>query len=165
MFTHLVVPLDGSFFAEKALPYALELASKFGGRITLVQIPQDPPVVVSELGMESADFYMQMRDTFHGEAEAYLKQVAADLQEQGFEVSTMVREGTPVADTLIKAVYSINADALVMSTHGRSGLGRLVFGSVAEQVLRQSRIPVLLVRVSEAERREKRANRERSTSS
>ena len=155
MFNHLVIPLDGSFFAEKALPYALELAGKFGGKITLVQIPQDPPVVVSELGMESADFYMQMRDTFHGEAETYLKQVASELEAQGFAVDTLVYEGTPVADTLVKVAYEVHADAIVMSTHGRSGLGRLVFGSVAEQVLRQSRIPVLLVRVNEEARRQK----------
>jgi nucleotide-binding universal stress UspA family protein len=76
----------------------------------------------------------------------------------------MVCEGTPVADTLIKAVYSAGADAIVMSTHGRSGLGRLVFGSVAEQVLRQSRIPVLLVRVSEEERKKNLQKRREAAS-
>lgn len=148
MFQHLVVPLDGSFFAEKALPYALELAGKFGSKITLVQVPHDPPVVVSELGMESADFYMQMRETFHGEAEAYLRQVRGELQEQGYRVDTVVREGTPVAEALVGIAQDVGADAIVMSTHGRSGLGRFFFGSVAEAVLRLAMIPVLLVRVS-----------------
>jgi nucleotide-binding universal stress UspA family protein len=151
MFQHLVVPLDGSFFAEKAIPYATELAAKFGSKITLVQIPHDPPVVVSELGMESADFYMQMRETFHGEAEAYLRQVRSELQDKGFQVDSSVREGTPVAETLVGIAQEIEADAIVMSTHGRSGLGRFFFGSVAEAVLRLATIPVLLVRASNSQ--------------
>jgi nucleotide-binding universal stress UspA family protein len=60
----------------------------------------------------------------------------------------VVREGTPVAETLVGIAQEVHADAIVMSTHGRSGLGRFFFGSVAEAVLRLAMIPVLLVRVS-----------------
>ena len=93
--------------------------------------------MVSELGMESADFYMQMRETFHGEAEAYLRQVRGELQEQGYHVDTVVREGSPVAETLVAIAQDVGADAIVMSTHGRSGLGR--FELVGEQPVRETR--------------------------
>jgi nucleotide-binding universal stress UspA family protein len=80
------------------------------------------------------------------EAEAYLGQLAARLSDKGLEhVETSVWYG-PAGPAIVDAAESGKADLIVMSSHGRSGLGRLVFGCVAEDVLRGTRIPILIVR-------------------
>jgi nucleotide-binding universal stress UspA family protein len=91
------------------------------------------------------------------DAEEYLAPLAVELRNKGVRVETRVRRGQP-ADEIIAAARATGADLIAMSTHGRSGLGRLVFGSVAEAVLRQAGIPVFLLRATEADV-EKRAAR------
>jgi nucleotide-binding universal stress UspA family protein len=84
------------------------------------------------------------------EAEDYLEQIAARLRERGVgRVVTSVWYGPP-APSIVEAAEARKADLIVMSTHGRSGLGRLILGSVAESVLRGTRIPILLVRAAQA---------------
>jgi nucleotide-binding universal stress UspA family protein len=83
------------------------------------------------------------------DAEEYLARLAAGLQARGIDVTWKVRSGH-VADAIASTARATGADVIAMSTHGRSGLGRLLFGSVAEQVLRQADVPVLLLRQTEA---------------
>ena len=83
------------------------------------------------------------------EAREYLASVAADLRGRGVRVTTDARHGDPVTE-LVAAARETGADLIAMTTHGRSGLGRLLFGSVAEAVLRQAEIPVLMMRLTRA---------------
>ena len=82
------------------------------------------------------------------EAREYLASVAADLRGRGVRVTTDARHGEPVTE-LVAAARETGADLIAMTTHGRSGIGRLLFGSVAEAVLRQAEIPVLMMRLTE----------------
>jgi nucleotide-binding universal stress UspA family protein len=84
------------------------------------------------------------------DAEEYLAPVAVELRKKGVRVRTQVRRGQP-SEEIVQAARDIGADLIAMTTHGRSGFGRLLFGSVAEAVLRESRLPVFLMRVTEAE--------------
>ena len=81
------------------------------------------------------------------EAREHLASVAADLRGRGVRVTTDARHGDPVTE-LVAAARETGADLIAMTTHGRSGLGRLLFGSVAEAVLRQAEIPVLMMRLT-----------------
>ena len=74
--------------------------------------------------------------------------MAADLRGRGVRVTTDARHGDPVTE-LVAAARETGADLIAMTTHGRSGFGRLLFGSVAEAVLRQAEIPVLIMRLTE----------------
>ncbi len=146
MFHHILVPLDGSGFAEASLAYALALAKQFNGKITLLRIVPHPQVVLSEYTYESADLFLELRAGALVEAEAYLKAQQNALRQQGYDVYYRVVEGENVAEWILGVADGGDVDAIVMSTHGRSGIQRWVFGSVAEKVMRHARIPVLLIR-------------------
>jgi nucleotide-binding universal stress UspA family protein len=83
------------------------------------------------------------------DAQGYLEPLVASLKAKGVRAGARVRIGDPATE-IVAAAKEINADLIAMTTHGRTGLGRLLFGSVAEAVLRGSPIPVFLLRTSEA---------------
>jgi nucleotide-binding universal stress UspA family protein len=131
----IVVPLDGSELAERALPYAARLARAVEGRLVLVRVTVFEQEGEAELSAERRD-------------ELYLAKMAQTLREAGQQVDTAaeyVLHSVEVAGSLCSVARSREADLIVMSTHGRGGLGRWLYGSVADAVLRESEIPVLLV--------------------
>jgi len=150
MFNHLLVPLDGSHLAETALAPALEMASKFNSEISLVWVIQPPHLIMTAAnGSVYAQLLTEMRNQSEQDAHAYLKAHQDSLNQQGFIVHTQVTEGENVADALLHVAANLKVDAIVMSTHGRGGLSRWVFGSVADKVLRYANVPVLLIRAKE----------------
>jgi nucleotide-binding universal stress UspA family protein len=150
MFNHLLVPLDGSHLAEAALSPALELASKFNSKITLVWVLQPPHLIMTAAnGSVYAQLLIDMRKQSEQDAHAYLREHQESLQKQGYAVHIQVAEGENIADALLEVASSLTVDTIVMSTHGRGGLSRWVFGSVADKVLRYADVPVLLIRAKE----------------
>ncbi|MCA9941120.1 MAG: universal stress protein [Anaerolineales bacterium] len=146
MFKHILVPLDGSALAESALPVALEVAQKFDGEITLVRVVLPPHVVSHTTGAAYASLITGLRELAYEEAESYLKTQQGSLRQQGHIVHCKVVDGEPVADIILDVAEGLPVDLIVMSTHGRSGVSRWVFGSVADRVLRLASMPILLVR-------------------
>jgi nucleotide-binding universal stress UspA family protein len=139
----ILVPLDGSDLAEAALETAIDLVNAHSAAMLLLlraaEAPRSP---------RSDRTGEQMRVV--REAESYLNGVAAGLREGGItRVKTSIWYG-PAAPTIVEAAEVEKVDLIVMSTHGRSGIGRLIFGSVAESVLHGTRTPILLVRDSSA---------------
>ncbi|MEW5985716.1 MAG: universal stress protein [Chloroflexota bacterium] len=150
MFKHILVPLDGSPLAEAAIPAALELAGKFGSEITLLRVTYPPYIATSiTWGSAYAELITEMRSQAFAEAEEYLRAHQGSLRQQGHKVHAHIVEGEPVADLILDMLDSLGIDAIVMSTHGRGGLGRWVFGSVADKVLRKAHVPILLIRAEE----------------
>ncbi len=137
MFEKLLVPLDGSPLAERAIPYALALAEGRSSQVTLVR----SAIAHTIPGVDPTDAQVRVI----AEAQAYLDDVARTFRERGIDVETGVPYGE-AADGIVDEIAIRNAGAVVMATHGRSGLGRWVYGSVAESVLHRSNVPVLLVR-------------------
>jgi nucleotide-binding universal stress UspA family protein len=135
----VLVPLDGSTLAEAALPTAIDLLAE-GPTATLWLVRATEAPTLSNADPIEAQVRV-MR-----EAEDYLASVAARLAGFGVKgVKTSVWYGPPVP-AIVEAAGVGKVDMIVMSTHGRSGLGRLVLGSVAESVLRSTHTPILLVR-------------------
>jgi nucleotide-binding universal stress UspA family protein len=151
MFERILVPLDGSLVAEAAIPVAEELVSKLSAvqkvEVTLIQVVTSLThwVVAGEAGAP-VPYSEQEINLIRKEAQAYLDKVAERLRNKPASVKTMVSVGN-AAQEIIKACDQIPADVVVMSTHGRTGLGRWAFGSVTERVLRAGSVPVLLVRL------------------
>ncbi|MFC1466356.1 MAG: universal stress protein [Candidatus Brachytrichaceae bacterium NZ_4S206] len=143
MFKKILVPLDGSSFSEEALPHARELAECGNAEIILARVdePYEPPPGV----FVPATAIPEVVQLTAGE---YLEQLVSRLQLAGFKVSSAVLDGK-VPDALLKFAKSEGVDLIVMSTHGRTGLSRLLMGSVAEQVVHGAHCPVLLVRPQE----------------
>ena len=138
----ILVPLDGSVLAEAALPKALELSEASGGNLLLLRAAQalDLP------GVDTTEAQVRVVN----EAETYLAEVQARLRRQSHvQVDSAVWYG-PAAVAIVEAARARRVDQIVMTTHGRSGLGRLLLGSVAESVLRGITTPILLLRAANA---------------
>jgi nucleotide-binding universal stress UspA family protein len=155
VYTHILVPLDGTPQAELVLPHVEALVERFGAALTLVEATPTPADLAladaSAGGMPVAPPLIdptQVADAAAAEADDYLGRVVTRLRGRGFRVERAVAEGSP-ADAIIAHAERIKADLIAMSTHGRGGVGRLVFGSVAEDVLHHAPCPMLLVRVDE----------------
>jgi nucleotide-binding universal stress UspA family protein len=144
-FKRLLIPLDGSPLAEKALPVALALAQKFDSEIILLQAVDIPPSMLDPVEYGSVYWLQEAMTQFRTEAETYLKDKETFLREQGYNVRTLVREAAP-AQEIIHTADEEKVDMIVMSTHGRGGVARWTFGSVADKVARYCSCPVLLVR-------------------
>lgn len=146
MYKKILIPLDGSILAEQALEPAIVLAGKFSSEVHLVQ-------VITNYLVPSYGIDYQVGETFRDvslrEANAYLQNVK-DRLEVHFDgdIKFKVIEGL-VAENIVDYAESQQIDVIVMATHGRSGIGRWVFGSVAERVLRAANCPVLMIRASE----------------
>ena len=138
----ILVPLDGSALAETVLPRVVELADVSGGTVELLCAVESPTLP----GVDPTEAQIKVVR----EGETYVGQVAGRLRASGLKnVATSVWYGPP-AYAIVEAARLRKVDLIVMATHGRSGLGRLIMGSVAESVLRGTTTPILLLRVAEA---------------
>jgi nucleotide-binding universal stress UspA family protein len=145
MFTHLLVALDGSARAESVIPHTLSIASSMHAELTLLRIVEAVSADWSERGaLGPSRLEAASRDTFAEQARAYLERVAAPMRQRGVIVNVLVRQGAP-AKQIVAAARDIEADAIAMAAPSRRLLDRLVFGCVAEEVLRDAKLPMLLV--------------------
>lgn len=145
MYKKILVPLDGSEFSERVLPQVAALAKSTGAQVILLRIAPAPiyePVLIVPNALNVPPSPEQ--DTF-AQAEGYLQRVAYDYFPPEVAVRLEVCNG-PTAQTILEYASGIDADLIAMTTHGRSGLARFVMGSVAEEIVRNSHLPVMLVR-------------------
>jgi nucleotide-binding universal stress UspA family protein len=141
MYKKILVPLDGSKTAEGVLPHAKALAYSEGAELILLTVASNPiDFVFSDPGVATREIAEQQ-----SRSKKYIAEVEAQLKAAGFRVSTLLREGA-VADTILRTAEETQADVIAMSTHGRTGPARWLLGSVADRVVRSSKIPVLLIR-------------------
>ena len=141
-----LVPMDGSKEGETVIPYIENLASKLGAEITLLQVVAIAyHVYISGDAPAQVPYTLEEMEPLKAGAASYLEKMASSLKERGVAVKCEVRVGA-AGQEITSLAEEINADVVAMSTHGRSGVGRWVFGSVAERVVRSGSTPVLLVR-------------------
>ena len=144
-FKRIMIPLDGSPLAESVLPVATSLAEKFGSHIILLRVLDISPTIPRFQTEVPPGWVAEGRDHIYQEVEDYLEARQGELRQQGLDVQILVRETSPAED-IIDAAVADAVDLIVMSTHGRGGLARWTFGSVADKVVRHSPCPVLLIR-------------------
>lgn len=142
MFKKLLVPLDGSELAERALEPAGRLTAS-GGELTLLRVTQAEPTPLA-FGQTAMPATVERRS----QAAVYLDEVAARLVHPGLTLDILAAEGDP-ADLIVETAAKAGTDLIVMSTHGYSGLTRWLLGSVTERVLQEAPCPVLVVRSAE----------------
>jgi len=167
MYKKILVPLDGSELAECALPHAEKLAKGKGpdtAEVILVSATERvegyravessaEPFVLSGAGGNMGPILQPQRQPFEPvafgkkekQAERYLDTIAGRLEAEGIKVRTEVLAWPP-AEAIASSAEQNGVDVIVMSSHGRSGPGHRPYGSVAEKVLKTSRVPVLMVR-------------------
>jgi nucleotide-binding universal stress UspA family protein len=144
----IAVPLDGSKLAEHALPVAASIARAARARVRLVLVHQLPPAPTDK---QSAKLYVSMEVALRKSQRAYLRDVATRLAETWKIKATTVSPTGPVAETLKSWIEEVEADLVVMTTHGRGALGRALLGSVADRLVRTLEVPIILLRPGEDE--------------
>jgi nucleotide-binding universal stress UspA family protein len=139
----ILVPLDGSRFAEQALPLAVTVARRTGARLRLVSAHEPRPDLTPGLDAPAVEAHnLEIRSA----TQAYLAEVAGRLEPIGGEpVACEVTDG-PAGPSVAAAVTRLHPDLVVMCTHGRGPLSRFWLGSVADHLIRHLSVPLLLVR-------------------
>ena len=161
MFDRILVPLDGSALSERALSYGAALAERLGAPLTLLRAFDGPARSVTLLasartariaaGMTTPAMVEAVTEAAaetEADSRAYLAAHELALHKRGLTVATLVVDGSP-AEAILAGAEREPGTVVVMSTHGRGGLGRLIFGRTAQDVLRRSHIPLLLIRSRE----------------
>jgi nucleotide-binding universal stress UspA family protein len=142
MYEKILVPMDGSDLAELAIRHAQEIARGARSEILLLQAVNFPYPVVPEAALVPDAKWLAGAKK---DASRYLEGIAAPLREAGMRVRTLLDERPP-ADAILHVTAREGVDLIIMSTHGRGGLSRMLMGSVAESVFRATSRTVMLVK-------------------
>lgn len=148
MFEKILVCLDGTPLAEQMVHYAAELAGKFHSTLVLLQVLQVPSSLAAASAQGAESVIEEEMKRLAYESSTYLEGVAARLRENKLVVETVTLEGMP-GDAIVDYANQNDTGLIAITTHGRQNLGRLVFGSVADHVIRNTTIPVLTVKPRE----------------
>jgi nucleotide-binding universal stress UspA family protein len=150
MYQTILVPLDGSARAEHILPHVENLATHYKAKVIFLQVMEPLQIVNPSLHVTSAltDTVKESMNDFnrrYEEINTYLSGCLGEFREKGIDVRKFVEQG-PVVETVISVAQRENADLIAMASHGRSGLSRVFYGSVAAGVLQQIDRPMLIIR-------------------
>ena len=144
LYQHILVPIDGSETSMVAMKEAIKIGKALNSKITVVQVMALDPII--------ADLYVKTGKTNEliERTRTYLLDILEQAKQQflqeGLSVETKLLEGFVVHEEIIQAAQELNADLIVMGSHGRTGVRKLVLGSVAQKVLGETHIPFLIVR-------------------
>jgi nucleotide-binding universal stress UspA family protein len=141
----ILVPVDFSPHSERAIRYATTLANKFGARVTLLHVVEDPFVTGAWQAEAFVPNIPELLNELIKGANAHMSELKKDLAAHGFVVEPIVITGQPTRAIVEHAVTGAY-DLIVMGTHGRTGLSHALLGSVAERVVQKAPCPVLTVR-------------------
>ncbi|MBD8065302.1 universal stress protein [Devosia sp. PTR5] len=149
MYSHIVCAIDGSDLSTKALRHSMELASKLGAKLTLVTVTEPSVIVTPGAEMVMVDTSRIYDDLERAKAEG-AKKVLDDAKlltsGAGLSAQAVHVPMKPPAEGILEAAREHGADLIVMGSHGRRGLGRLLLGSQAAEVLAHSDLPVLIIK-------------------
>lgn len=144
MYKTILVPLDSSTRAEAILPYVESLAQSYGARVIFMGVVEPMPIMVPYDGIYppfDQEAHLQRTD----EMDAYLAAKRGEFREKGIEAKTYLGHG-PVVEEIINTAEREDVDLIAMASHGRTGLSRVFYGSVAAGVLHRVNRPLLLIR-------------------
>ncbi|WP_151980933.1 universal stress protein [Acinetobacter guerrae] len=142
-YPHILVAIDDSEPSLIALKQAIKLAQDLDSKLTLVEVLQLDPITAEEyVKTGQSNEYIERGRNYILESLARIKAEYATT----FDISTQLLEGFSVADAIYQAAQEMHADLIVLGSHGRTGIKKLVLGSVAQKVLNESSIPVLIVK-------------------
>jgi len=149
MYDRILIPVDGSSMSINAAEEGIKLAGIMGSSVSFLYIIDLSILSIpdAETGIANAEV---IRKGFRDQGETIMGRLKAGAENKGISAGTMMREGD-VHEEILSAAREVKADLIVMGTHGRRGLNRLILGSVAESVARRAGCAVLLIRPEEQE--------------
>jgi nucleotide-binding universal stress UspA family protein len=144
MFKTILVPLDGSKRAERILPYVEDLAFARDAKVIFLQVIE-PDVYVAAANAATPYYSQEIVESVFEGARAYLDTMTDEFRTKGLNATSLVKEGAAV-HTILEVAEHEKADLIAMASHGRTGLARVFYGSVAAGILHQADRPLLLIR-------------------
>jgi nucleotide-binding universal stress UspA family protein len=150
MYRKIMVPLDGSQVAECVIPHIEAIVGKSVTRLELVTVIEPLEIPTRGKIALSDDEIKEIDTETKKEAAKYLEQVSSRLAQAGIKASAVILSGK-AADSLVRYAVNNGVDLIIMATHGRSGISKIFWGSVAEKILRATAIPVLLIKTTNCE--------------
>ena len=146
MFSHILVPVDGSAASEQAVLAAIALAAAFKASIAIVAVID--PFAFTGVGSDMAYGQNEYLAAAHAQADNAITAATAQCAAKAMMATSSIVEGQAVYTSILEAAQGNGADVIVIGSHGRKGLEKLILGSVTAQVLAHSRLPVLVVRAA-----------------
>jgi nucleotide-binding universal stress UspA family protein len=151
-FKKILIPIDGSPFSEASVPYVKELAKGTGGEIILLRV-SEPPVLSADRSPAIKPSWEEYRDILMAEikrqAEEYLERIKANIEKNNINVKVRSQVALgKAAESILKVAQKEHINLIAMTTHGRTGVSRWVYGSVASRIVEESLQPVMLIRPS-----------------
>ena len=147
MYTRILVATDGSSLSKKAVSSAIELAATCGAELLALKVvPRYPQAYFEGSIPLSAEEISRVETQWTESAQALLKTVEKSAKSKGVVIKSLTVKSDVVSDAIIAAAKKQKADLIVMASHGRKGIKRLLLGSETQQVLTHSHIPVLVLR-------------------
>jgi nucleotide-binding universal stress UspA family protein len=150
-FDHVLVPLDGTSFAHAVLAHARTLAGAFDGRLSLLRVLTLPSPALDGVMPAAIVFTPEDAASVQEHAEQDLARAAADVRSAGVRVETATTTAASAANGILDWAERHGVGLIALATHGRTGLDRMLVGSVADKVVRGARCPVLVVRARQRE--------------
>ncbi|MCB0190866.1 MAG: universal stress protein [Anaerolineae bacterium] len=144
MYRKILVPLDGSPRAEKIIDHIMEIAEQFDAEVILLSVYQPEPVIVPIEPFCAPVDYNLIKQRL-ADAESYLNRQCGRLYQKEIHARARVIEG-PIVETILNVAIQEDVDLIAMASHGRTGLPRMIYGSVTSGVLHNSDRPLLLIR-------------------
>jgi len=149
-FKKILIPIDGSPFSEASIPYVKELAKGTDGEIVLLRV-SEPPVLSADRSPAIKPSWEEYRDILMTEiqrqAEEYMEGIKANIEKSGIKVRSQAILGKAV-ESILRVAQKENINLIAMTTHGRTGVSRWIYGSVASRIVEESLQPVMLIRPS-----------------
>lgn len=144
MYSKILVPLDGSKRAESILPHVEELAHRYNSEVIFLEVLEPEPIVLAPEPLYTTTD-PQSYERRVNDVKTYLAARQGEFREKGIKAQTRMAEG-PVVEMIIKTATELDVDLIAMASHGRTGLARVFYGSIAAGVLHRIDRPILLVR-------------------
>jgi len=144
-YQHILVPIDGSDISYSAIRHAAEIAKTFGSKVTAISVVSEDPFAAADFYYTSAMLKDYVKEAVKNAEESLVKaeQIA---QQQGITISTQVIKDAVSAETVVATAEELKTDLIVIGSHGRKGFQKFFLGSLAQDVLNHTQLPVLIVK-------------------
>ena len=146
MYKKILVPLDGSKLAEIALPHAESLARRYKAKLILLTVMS--PLIITDRETSTTELYQQQLDALRKDSELYLKGLRGEFTEKNIRTEAVLSHG-PVVESIVNTADNHAVDLVIIASHGRSGLMRVFYGSVAAGVLNRIEQPLMIIRCAD----------------
>lgn len=145
MYNTILIPLDGSRRAEAILPHVEQIARWSNAGLVFMRVLEPNPIIVDPYDPQPVFPLHEEMEKQAAEVDTYLAGIAGEMRAKGITVERKVVRG-PIVESILNVADDVNADLIAMASHGRSGLARVFYGSVAAGVLQRINRPLLLIR-------------------